>query len=258
MSDPIRLQYDGRIANLIMDGDDKNTIDDRFLESFRNAMAEVEASDARVMVIRSAKPGYFSNGFNPDVFLGAPPEKIRKSFKALLVLGADQFFFPLPTISIITGYAAGGGAFIATYGDFRFMSVKKARIGFTEVNLAMTVPASALEILSRKIGYQNVVQTVLTGNLYKADECLRYNMVDEVCEDDETTVKKAEALARKIAALPRASLLSLKKNAAHWIPRDHLDKLMEEDLDEVEELMVQPDCQNAFAALKAGKRPKFD
>jgi enoyl-CoA hydratase/carnithine racemase len=258
MSDPIRLQYDGRIANLIMDGDDKNTIDDRFLASFRNAMNEVEKSEARVMVIRSAKEGFFSNGFNPDVFLGAPKDKIRASFKALLVMGADQFFFPLPTISLITGYAAGGGAFIAAYSDFRFMSMKKARIGFTEVNLAMTVPSSGLEILSRKIGYQNVLQTVLTGNLFKAEECLRYNIVDEICEDDETTVKKAEAMAKKIAGLPRTSLLSLKKNAAHWIPRDHFDRLIEQDLDEVEKLMVLPDCQNAFAALKAGKRPKFD
>jgi enoyl-CoA hydratase/carnithine racemase len=138
------------------------------------------------------------------------------------------------------------------------MSMKKARIGFTEVNLAMTVPSSGLEILSRKIGYQNVLQTVLTGNLFKAEECLRYNIVDEICEDDETTVKKAEAMAKKIAGLPRTSLLSLKKNAAHWIPRDHFDRLIEEDLDEVEKLMVLPDCQNAFAALKAGKRPKFD
>jgi enoyl-CoA hydratase/carnithine racemase len=258
MSDPVRLQYDGRIANLIMDGDERNTIDDRFLDRFRSALQEVEKSEARVMIIRSAKEGYFSNGFNPDVFLGAPPEKIRASFKALLVMGAEQFFFPLPTISIVTGYAAGGGAFIAAYSDFRFMSMKKARIGFTEVNLAMTVPSSALEILSRKIGYQNVIQTVLTGNLFKAEDCLRYNLVDEIYEDDETTVKKAESLAKKIAGLPVSSLRSLKKNASTWIPRDHLEALMEKDLDEVEKLMVLPDCQNAFAALKSGRRPKFD
>ena len=258
MSNPVRVEYDARVANLIMDGDSKNTIDDAFLQSFQNSLDEIEKSDARVVLIRSTKDGFFSNGFNPDVFLGAPKDKIRASFKGLLVMGSNQFFFPLPTISLVTGYAAGGGAFIAAYSDYRFMSMKKARIGFTEVNLAMTVPASGLEILSRKIGYQNVIQTVLTGALYKAEECLRYNIVDEIYEDDETTIKKAEALAKKLSGLPLASLKSLKKNAQHWIPKDHFDALMEKDLDEVEKLMVLPECQNAFAALKAGKRPKFD
>ena len=83
MSNPVRVEYDGRVANLIMDGDSKNTIDDAFLQSFQNSLDEIEKSDARVVLIRSAKDGFFSNGFNPDVFLGAPKDKIRASFKGL-------------------------------------------------------------------------------------------------------------------------------------------------------------------------------
>lgn len=258
MSDVISVSQEGKIAFLTMQGDARNSIDAPFLASFRQALVRVQESDARVLLIRSGREGFFSNGFDPDVFLGASREQMRGSFHALLLLGAELFFFPLPTISLIGGHAAGGGAFIATYADFRIMSQKKARIGFTEANLAMTVPSSALEILSRKIGYHNVLKTVLTGAMYKAEECLGYSLVDEIYEDEETATKKAESLAKRIAALPLISLRSLKKNASAWIPREHLDRLMLADLDEVEHMLVQPECQGAFAALKAGKRPRFD
>lgn len=258
MSGSVLVTYEGRIAVATMQGDERNSIDGRFLASFRQALHEVQASEARVLMIRSGREGFFSNGFDPDVFLGASKEQIRENFHALLQLGAELFFFPLPTVSLIAGHAAGGGAFIATYADFRIMSQKRSRIGFTEANLAMTVPSSALEILSRKIGYENVLKTVLTGAMYKAEECLAYHLVDEIYEDEETATRKAESLVKRIAALPAVSLRSLKKNAAAWIPRDHLEQLMLADLDEVEGLLVRPECQAAFAALKAGKRPSFD
>lgn len=258
MSHPIQLSYEGPIAHLTMAGDEQNSIDDAFLDGFREALRQVGESASRVLLIRSAREGFFSNGFHPDVFLGAPKERIRASFHSLLRLGAEQFLFPIPTISLITGHAAGGGAFIAVYSDFRLMSMKKARMGFTEANLAMTVPSVALEILSRKIGYQNVLQSVLQGSMFKAADCLRLGLVDEIFDNDVITIKKAESLARRIAALPAVSTRSLKKNARAWIPADHLERQMEADLDEIEELMLRPECQEAFAALKSGRRPKFD
>jgi len=257
MGKKVYYKIEDKVATIIMDSDKENTIDGEFIEDFRIALKEILNTDAKVVVIESAKEDFFCNGFHPNVFLGASGEQIKKNMKDLIILGAEHFFYPLPTISVVTGYAAGGGAFIASYNDFRFMSKKKSRIGFTEVNLAMTVPSTALEILAIKIGYQNLIQVVMLGKMLKAEECLKFNLVDEIFETHEETRNAAYKLAKQIASLPIQSLKSLKKGSQRWINREHFEVQMEKDLKEVEELMLHPDCMEAFSALKEKRRPKF-
>ena len=257
MGKKVYYKIEDKVATIIMDSDKENTIDGEFIEDFRIALKEILNTDAKVVVIESAKEDFFCNGFHPNVFLGASGEQIKKNMKDLIILGAEHFFYPLPTISVVTGYAAGGGAFIASYNDFRFMSKKKSRIGFTEVNLAMTVPSTALEILAIKIGYQNLIQVVMLGKMLKAEECLKFNLVDEIFETHEETRNAAYKLAKQIASLPIQSLKSLKKGSQRWINREHFEVQIEKDLKEVEELMLHPDCMEAFSALKEKRRPKF-
>ncbi len=257
MKKNIHLQIEEKIAKIIIDSDDQNTIKDNFTLEFIESLNQIEKSDAKVVIIESAKENFFCNGFHPDVFLNATGEEIKNNMKNLLILGYKHFFLPLPTISIITGYAAGGGAFIATYSDFRIMSKHKTRIGFTEVNLAMTIPSIALEILSIKSGYQNVIQSVITGKMLKAEECLQYQLVDEIYDSYEETRTAGYKLAKIISTLPRQSLISLKKGAQRWISREHFNSTIEQDLKEIEELMLMPDCKEAFLALKEKRRPKF-
>ncbi len=257
MGKKVYYKLENKVATIIMDSDKENTIDGEFIEDFRLALKEILNTNAKVVVIESAKEEFFCNGFHPNVFLGASGDQIKKNMKDLLILGAEHFFYPIPTISVVTGYAAGGGAFIASYNDFRFMSKKKSRIGFTEVNLAMTVPSTALEILAIKIGYQNLIQVVMLGKMLKAEECLKFNLVDEIFETHEETRNAAYKLAKQIANLPIQSLKSLKKGSQRWINREHFEVQMEKDLKEVEELMLHPDCMEAFSALKEKRRPKF-
>lgn len=250
----VRYSLTNGIASVILDSDEQNSIDLQFIEDFRSTLQEILKTDAKVVVFESAKEDYFCNGFHPNVFLEATGEEIKNAMLQLLLLGKEQFFYPLPTISIISGYAAGGGAFIAVYNDFRFMSKKKSRIGFTEVHLAMTVPSIALEMLSYKIGLHNTLKTVITGRMFKAEECIQLNLVDEIFETLEETKKVTYRLAKQISELPVQSLQSLKQGALRWIPKDHFDQQVQKDLQEVEELMLKPECKFAFQQLKERKR----
>ncbi|MFN3605254.1 MAG: enoyl-CoA hydratase/isomerase family protein [Leptonema sp. (in: bacteria)] len=254
MNQKIQYSFSKGIATLVIDSDTQNTIDLQFIEEFRFALKEILKTEAKVLIVESAKEDFFCNGFNPDVFLEATEEQIKNAMRQLLLLGNEQFFYPLPTISVISGYAAGGGAFIAIYNDFRFMSKNKSRIGFTEVHLSMTIPSLALEILSYKIGLQNTLKAVITGRMFKAEECLKYNLVDEVFENFEDTKKAAYRLAKQISELPLSSLKSLKQGTLRWIPREHFATQIEKDLEEIGELMSKPECKKAFSLLKQKKR----
>ncbi len=254
MKKKVYYSLSNKIASVIIDSDEQNTIDLQFIEDFRSSIREILTTEAKVVIFESAKEEFFCNGFHPDIFLEASGEEIKNAMYQLLLLGKEQFFYPLPTISIISGYAAGGGAFMAVYNDFRFMSKKKSRIGFTEVHLAMTVPSIALEMLSYKIGLHNTLKTVITGKMFKAEECLQLNLIDEAFESYEETKKSAYRLANQISQLPIQSLQSLKKGALRWIPKDHFEEQIQKDLHEVEELMLKPECKLAFQQLKDKKR----
>lgn len=252
----VYFKVENQIATITMDSDEKNSIDGEFISDFRSCLQEIPKTNAKVVIIESAREDFFCNGFNPNVFLGCSGEEIKRIMKDFMILGYEHFLFPLPTISVITGYAAGGGAFIATYNDFRYMSKKKTRIGFTEVHLAMTIPSLALEFLNIKIGFQNVIQTILTGKLLKAEECLKYHLVDEIFETHEETRNAAYKLAKQISTLPLQSLKSLKQGSLRWFKLDHFQEQMEKDLKEAEELMLHPDCINALQNLKEKTKSK--
>lgn len=256
MANYISLEIQDRIARMTLQSDEKNTITHPFLDQFKEHMQTVLKSEARCVLLDSHSNKFFSNGFHPDVFLDQPAEAKTGIMEKLVRLGVEQFTFDLPMISCITGYAAGGGAFIAAFCDFRIMSRQKSRLGFTEVELAMTIPSTALEILNHRIGLQNSLQTILTGKMMGAEECFRYGLVDEVADTDEEARKKADALAARLASLPRESLISLKRGALRSISTEHMQDQIVEDMKEVARLMMTPACEAAFAALKAGKRPK--
>ena len=253
----IALDIVDRVATLTLQSDDKNTITHPFLDQLKSHMDSALHSDARCLLIQSSNPKFFSNGFHPDVFLDQPAEEKSGIMRKLVKLGMEQFLFPLPTVCAVSGYAAGGGAFIAAYCDFRFMSAQKARIGFTEVQLAMTIPSAALELLNHRLGLQNTLKCILPGDMLGSEDCLRLGLVDEICADAESTRSRAADQARKLAALPRESLISLKKGALSHLDTSHFGARIEEDMKEIERLMATPDCESAFAALKEGRRPRY-
>ncbi|MCS7205791.1 MAG: enoyl-CoA hydratase/isomerase family protein [Leptospiraceae bacterium] len=250
----IHLKIENSIAVITLDSDRENSIDEIFIQEFQEAFQNIKQSDAKVVLIESAKTDFFCNGLNPDIFLYGSKESIRNIMKSLAILGWEHFFFPLPTISLISGYAAGGGAFLATFSDFRFMNKTKSRIGFTEIYLSMTIPSIALELLAIKIGYQNVVQTTIQGKLFKAEDCLKYQLVDEVFETYEETKKNAYKFAEQLSKFSLHSLVSIKKGYQRWISKEHLEIQLEKDLKEIEDILASEKTQEAFATLKEKRK----
>src|SRR5690606_33756693 len=118
-------------------GESANTLSIEALAELDKVIAEVHASGARALVIRSAKPGGFVAGADIREFTqvrdtAAMETMLRQGHGILDRLAA----LPMPTIAVIHGYCLGGGLELALACKHR-IAVTGASFGFPEVLLGL-------------------------------------------------------------------------------------------------------------------------
>jgi enoyl-CoA hydratase len=103
---------------------------------------------------------------------------------------------PQPTIAAINGYAFGGGFELALACDFRF-AAEEARMGLTEVSLAIIPGAGGTQRLPRLVGISRAKELILTGRRITAQEAEAWGIVNGVVSQ-ENLIDRAIELAQEV------------------------------------------------------------
>ncbi len=93
------------------------------------------------------------------------------------------YHLPKVVIAQVEGHAIAGGCGLATVCDFIF-AVPEANFGYTEVKLGF-VPAIVSCFLMRKTSETIAKKILLTGELFTAEEALKYNLITYVTKSEE-------------------------------------------------------------------------
>ena len=104
-----------------------------------------------------------------------------------------------PVIVAIHGTAFGGGLELAMAGHYR-VAVSSAQVGQPEVKLGLIPGAAGTQRLPRLAGVAKAVEMCMTGNPVKADEALKFGIIDRIVDGD--LLAGAVAFARELAAKP--------------------------------------------------------
>src|SRR5271168_1417962 len=104
-----------------------------------------------------------------------------------------------PIIVAIHGTAFGGGLELAMAGHYR-VAIASAQVGQPEVKLGIIPGAAGTQRLPRLAGVAKAVEMCMTGNPVKADEALKFGIIDRIIEGD--LLAGAIAFAREVAAKP--------------------------------------------------------
>ena len=104
-----------------------------------------------------------------------------------------------PVIVAIHGTAFGGGLELAMAGHYR-VAVSTAQVGQPEVKLGIIPGAAGTQRLPRLAGVAKALEMCATGNPIKADEALKFGIVDRIIEGD--LLAGAVAFAREVADKP--------------------------------------------------------
>jgi enoyl-CoA hydratase/carnithine racemase len=117
---------------------------------------------------------------------------------------------PLPTVIAINGHAIAGGCVLALMGDVRLMTTAPAKIGLSEVQLAIGLPSIVVEPLRARVPVSSLVPIALEGTLFDPDGALRIGLVDELVDPGEL-VDRARARARAMTSAGSAAYAQVKR-----------------------------------------------
>lgn len=177
-----------------------SALDLELLEGLALALAEVQASDARAVVLTGTGSS-FSAGVDLFRLADGGREYAERFVPALSRMLLELFAFPKPLVVAANGHAIAGGCIFTLAADYRLMAAGNGRIGIPELLVGVPFPAAVVEVVRYAVPPQHVHALMYTGRTVTPDEALRLGLIDEVV-DPATLGARAAELAQQFAALP--------------------------------------------------------
>jgi methylglutaconyl-CoA hydratase len=193
MSEKLVLyQVNDRIANITLNRVDKrNALSPDLIDQLIDQLLVAEEDDEVKVIVLKANGSIFSAGadlaYLQQLQQNTYEENLADS-NQLKKLFTTICYLPKLVIAQVEGHAIAGGCGLATVCDFIF-AVPEAKFGYTEVKLGF-VPAIVSCFLMRKTSETIAKKILLTGELFSAEDALKYNLI--------TFVTKKEEIAQRV------------------------------------------------------------
>ena len=204
----MQIERDGAIATLHIRAGKGNAMSAVMLGALGDAVAEVEASDARALVI-TGDGGFFSAGLALPELVDLDRDTMRGFIDVFAGAMRRVLTASLPTVAAINGHAIAGGCVLALQCDARIAANAPLKIGLNEVQLGIGLPAAVVEPLRLRVPAASLVPIALEGGLFDPARALALGLVDEVVAPPEL-LARATARATELARAPRAAYAQVK------------------------------------------------
>ena len=208
----------------------RNAINYQMWGELADCLEELDRDrDVRVVVITGAGDVAFSAGADIADF----DEYRADSTKGKVYNDAvDRLLDTLaamntPTISMIRGFAAGGGCELAVATDLR-IAAEGSRLGIPAARLGISIGHREMRGLVNLVGKGNALYILMSGRLVEAEEALRMGLVNQVTGSDELE-EVTYQLARDIASLAPLSHAANKMTLNQVLAKPALDNLTTEE-----------------------------
>jgi enoyl-CoA hydratase/carnithine racemase len=209
---PLRTEIEGGVVVVTIDHPPSNLVDGALVMGLVGLLDAVERDEAvKVLVFVSADPDFFLMHGDVELLVGVPagayqpvdaPNVAAATFERLATSR-------LVTIGVLDGAARGGGCELLCALDFRFGSPRSV-IGQPEVPMGILPGAGGAARWPRLVGRSQALELLLTGRDVDASEAVRLGWLHAMAPVDRLR-DEAMALARRIAAMPVASIAAVKR-----------------------------------------------
>ena len=206
----IETEVQGDIAVARLNSPPVNALDREVLLAITAAFRELEASDARAVVLTGTGPA-FSAGADLFRVLNEGEDYLTTSLAALSEAFETVFRFPRPVVAAVNGHAIAGGAVLVCASDHRITAAGDHKIGFAELRVGVPFPAWALEIARWGTRPANLQEVIYFGRAYNPEGARDRGLVDEIVEPSELMPRALQA-AERLAAIPATSFRLMKES----------------------------------------------
>ena len=247
----------GPIAHVRLNRPDKlNALNRAIHAGLREALNQAEADDARVLLLSGQGRAFSAGQDLGEAFFEDPAEidlgrSLDIDYNPLIRRLAD---YPIPTISVVHGVAAGASANIALACDL-CIAAEDALFDQAFVRIALMPDAGGTHTIPSLVGRQRALGLMLTGEPIDGRTAAAWGLVWQAYPVGELETA-ATTLAGKIAAGPRAAIRAMRRAVRASATNDLAMQLdLERDLQR--ELGRDPDFLEGLTAFKEKRAPKF-
>lgn len=206
----IAVSVDAGVGWIRFDRAPVNAFDRAMLDETEAAVDALLADgSARVIVLGSTNPKYFSAGADLETFRAMDAAAIRDWVAVCHRLAGKLRSGPKPVLACIRGVAVGGGLEMSLHADRRFVA-RDARLGQPEVNIAFIPPVAGTQALVRLVGRSAAYRMLYTGELMDTEAALSIGLVDELHDGSEVEAA-TQAFGETLAARPANALAAIRR-----------------------------------------------
>jgi enoyl-CoA hydratase len=184
------------VARIELDDGKVNVMSTSMLATIGAAFDRAE-KEAEIVVLRSARPGIFSAGFDLKVFASGDAAKSLEMVRAGAELALRLMSHPHPVIGVMEGHAFPMGTFLLLACDVRLGARGPHRMGLNEVAIGIAPPSFAIELARSRLHPAWLSRTVTLGEMYEPEDALTAGFLDRVVPPGAID----GALAETVAAL---------------------------------------------------------
>jgi enoyl-CoA hydratase/carnithine racemase len=240
------------VAHVTLDNPPANSYDVEVMRKFAADVDAALASDARVIVVRSASEKFFSAGADVKRFLEGDIESNMEMIRISQAAFGRMAAAPRVFIAHIAGHALGGGLEIALACDLRIATAGAYRLGTPEVTLGLLPGNGGTQRLTRMLGTSRALDLLLTGKTLTPAQAHEWGLLAEVFEDE----AEAEAYIERFAAGPALALRNIKR-CVYEGGQMPLDEGVALEGRLVEELFRSEDGHEGLTAFVEKRPPAF-
>lgn len=184
-------------VTLDREGASANLMDERFAEDLACCVEELSGSDAKGVIITSAKGTFFAGGDLDALYqtthaqaerLFEMCESIKRSLRRLETRG-------VPVVACLEGAALGGGWELALACHYRLMRDERGVVvGLPEVTLGLLPGGGGVARTVRMFGLQAALPLLTEGRRYDAHQALKLGLIHEIVSAEGDMEARALAL----------------------------------------------------------------
>jgi enoyl-CoA hydratase len=252
----IRTRIEDHVGYIEIGKPKANTYDLEMMRELSSAIDEMRFDDsARVVVLASTVPGFFSAGADIEMLKASQPD-----FKAMFCLHCQETLdkvakTPKVVIAALSGHTVGGGLEIALSCDLRMMAADSGKIGLPEVTLGVLPGTGGTQRLPRLVGTSRALDMMITGKLLSPAEALAIGLVNYVYPK-ESFARDVHAYASALAHGPVRAVSLIKRSVAEGVEEPLTSGLaLERELQN--RLFITEDAKEGLAAFVEKRKPSF-
>jgi enoyl-CoA hydratase len=213
------------VAVMTLDDGKVNAISPRLIQLLSDSLDELEASEARALVL-AGRPGQFCAGFDLYTLVVGGSRRDRLVLDGWNLLGRI-LTLPVPVVTACTGNAIAAGAALLLVTDVRLGADGAFKIGFNEAAIGLPIPSTG-QVLAQDRLHEAVIEEALQGaRLYPPQEAVGAGFLHRVVAREELVdlaISEARGLAESAESFRR------EKQARVGPLADRLRRQLDEDI----------------------------